>query len=51
MMTPTPVGTAAQAQEYPVGGWSQTAQGQVGQEFAAVVGQNVDPGLQMPQGS
>ena len=31
------------------GGWSQTAQSQ-GQDFG-MVGQNVDPGLQMPQGS
>jgi hypothetical protein len=49
MMTPTPVGTTTQGQEFPVGGWSQTAQG--GQEFAVVVEQNVDPGLQMPEGS
>ena len=31
------------------GGWSQTAQSQ-GQEYG-MVGQNVDPGLQMPQGN
>ena len=48
MMTRTPVGTAAQG-DFPAAGWSQPAQG--GQEFAVVVGQNVDPGLQMPQGS
>ena len=48
MMTPTPVGTAAQG-DFPMAGWSQTEQG--GQEFAVEVGQNVDPGLQMPQGS
>jgi hypothetical protein len=48
MMAPTP---AAQGGPFPVGGWSQTAvQGQ-GQGFTGVVGgQNVDPGLQMPQG-
>jgi len=45
-MTPTPVRAATQGQEFPVGGWSQTAQ--EGQEF---VEQNVDPGLQMPPGS
>jgi hypothetical protein len=47
-MTSPPVGTAAQG-DFPMAGWSQTGEG--GQEFAAVVGQNVDPGLQMPQGS
>ena len=31
------------------GGWSQTAQSQ-GQDYE-IVGQNVDPGLQMPQGN
>ena len=46
--TPTPV-TRVQAQLLPVGGWSQTSQGPGIQEFGSV-GQNVDPGLQMPQG-
>jgi len=46
MMTPTPTVVEEQVQRFPVGGWSQTAQGQVGQDFSGV-GHNVDPGLQV----
>ena len=38
-----------QNQSFPEGEWSQPTESQ-GQDYS-VVGQNVDPGLQMPQGS
>jgi hypothetical protein len=44
------LGTTSQpTQAYPEGTWSQTGQGQ--REDVDMVGQNVDPGLQMPQGN